>query len=104
MATISLGKHSKIWDVGSPDWERTNNGNGVFLNQTIPYAVSSLNRRGHFNIKSPDVCVRSETLYKGDVALSTKPVMLIWAPLIPAPRWSCSQQSLLSAGVDCTST
>ena len=40
----------------------------------------------------------AETLYKGDVALSTKPVMLILAPLIPATRWSCSQQSLLSAG------
>ena len=30
---------------------------------------------------------------------STKPVMLWRAPLIPATRWSCSQQSLLSAGV-----
>ena len=24
-------------------------------------------------------------------ALSTKPVMLTWAPLIPATTWSCSQ-------------
>ena len=39
----------------------------------------------------------SETLYWGEDALSTKPVMLISAPLIPATRWSCSQQSLLSA-------
>ena len=39
----------------------------------------------------------AETLYEGDGALSAKPVMLIWAPLIPATRWSCSQQTLLSA-------
>ena len=31
-------------------------------------------------------------------ALSTKSVMLIWARLIPATRWSSRQQSLLSAG------
>ena len=41
----------------------------------------------------------SETLYYRDKALSTKPVILIWAHLIPATRWSCSQQSLLSAGL-----
>ena len=29
---------------------------------------------------------------------SMQPVMLVWAPLIPATRWSHSQQSLLSAG------
>ena len=40
----------------------------------------------------------SRDLKIGDDALSTKPVMLIWAPLIPATRWSCSQQSLLSVG------
>ena len=40
----------------------------------------------------------SETFYYGDDALSTKPMVLIWAPLIPATRWSCSQQSLLSTG------
>ena len=32
--------------------------------------------------------VRAETLYKEDDALSSKPVMLIWAALIPATRWS----------------
>ena len=32
-------------------------------------------------------------------ALSTKPVMLIWAFLIPATRSSCSQQSLILAWV-----
>ena len=42
----------------------------------------------------------TETLYYGDGALSAKIVMRIWAPVIPATRWSCSQQSLLSAGVD----
>ena len=36
--------------------------------------------------------------YQGDDALSTKPEMLIWAPLVLATRWSCSQQALLSAG------
>ena len=40
----------------------------------------------------------AKTLYSGDDPLSTKPVMLIWAPLISATRWSCRQQSLLSAG------
>ena len=39
-----------------------------------------------------------ETLYQGDDALSNILVMLIWAPLITFTRWSCSQQSLLSAG------
>ena len=27
-------------------------------------------------------------IYQGDDALSTKPVMPIWAPLIPATRWT----------------
>ena len=39
----------------------------------------------------------TETLYKEDRALSTKPGMLIRAPLIPATRWSYTQQSLPSA-------
>ena len=37
-------------------------------------------------------------LILGDSALNTNPVILIWAPFIPATRWSYSQQSLLSAG------
>ena len=41
---------------------------------------------------------RSKDLILGDGALSTKPVMLIRAPIIPATVWSCSWQSLLSAG------
>ena len=40
----------------------------------------------------------TETLHQGDNTLSTKHVMLIWAPLIPATRWSFRRQSLLSAG------
>ena len=43
-------------------------------------------------------CTLSKTLYYGDDALSTKPVMLIWTHRIPANRCSCSQQSLVSAG------
>ena len=39
-----------------------------------------------------------------DDALSTKHVMPIWASLTPATRWSCSQQSLLSTGGDCSAT
>ena len=40
----------------------------------------------------------SRDLILGDDALSTKPVMHICEPLILATKWSCSQQSLLSAG------
>ena len=39
-----------------------------------------------------------ENLYYRDDALTTKPAILIWAPLITATMWSCSQRSLLSAG------
>ena len=41
----------------------------------------------------------AETLYEGYYALSTKPVMLFSALHFSATRWSCSQQSLLSAGL-----
>ena len=37
------------------------------------------------------------TLYKGAGALSTRPVMLIWAPLIPATMWRCSRQLVVTA-------
>ena len=38
----------------------------------------------------------AETLYKK--TMHSAPVMLIWSSIILATRWSCSQQSLLSAG------
>ena len=37
-------------------------------------------------------------------ALSTKPVMLTWAPLIPATRWSCSQPQFIAMTADCSTT
>ena len=51
--------------------------------------------RSHYSRPLP---ARPRDLTLGDAALSTKPVMLILALLIPATRWSCSQQPLLSAG------
>ena len=44
-----------------------------------------------------------ETVYYGDAALSTKPVMLIWALLIPATR-DIIQSKVLARITDCSAT
>ena len=45
-----------------------------------------------------------ETVYYGDVALSTKPVMPIWKLLIPATRAHVIQSKVLAMITDCSAT
>ena len=46
----------------------------------------------------------NQRLYYGDVALSTKPVMLIWTLLIPATRGHVIQSKVLAMITDCSAT
>ena len=50
---------------------------------------------GSLKIEKYGLLVLAETLYQGDDTLSIKHVTLIWAPFIPATRWSCGQHLLL---------